>query len=180
MAPRVKLLRYVGIGTLILWLGTIAPAAAQSETGKARPANLASERLLDPIDSVYQVPAARLRFYRRLRRQVRELSSAGAADSLIYSYARSLSDAQQAYDHLLRRYRTADSVATHSLQQTQRTLGLLRQSLDRTQATLEHTTAQLEQLQKQLRREQRRSRWQRLMYGAGGIGVGVLVGAALR
>ena len=126
---------------------------------------------------MYLVSPARLRFYQQLHRHTLDTSAENGRAALAASYVRSLQTAQHAYDQLQQDYHTADSVATITLEQTQRSLTQLDATLAQTEETLEQTTEQLRVLQTQLHRAERRARRRRRAYGLGGISIGLLVGA---
>ena len=129
-------------------------------------------------DSAYLISPARYRLYQQIHRHLLD-TTAGAGDSLIVSYAQSLHAAQRAYDALFVRYQTSDHLANQTLRRTQLALGQLSRSLDQTQYTLRETSRTLNEAEGQLRAVRRRSLVQRLAYGAGGVGVGLVLGLLL-
>lgn len=169
----------------LLVLGSVASAYAQSASP---PVNLAEDRprLLLPqgeplhlTDSAYLVSTARYRLYQQLHRHVLD-TTAGAGDSLVVSYAQSLQAAQWAYDTLLSQYQANDRLSTQTLHRTQLALGQLSRSLDQTQDALTETSRTLNEAKDQLRTARRRSLVQRVAYGAGGLGAGLLIGVLIR
>lgn len=135
---------------------------------------------LPPLtDSVYLISPARYRFYRQLHRYVLD-TTARAGDSLITSYAQSLRVTQLAYETLLERYQASDRRSAQTLRDTQRALGQLGRSLDQAQYSLTQTARSLDEAEAQARATRRRSWVQRLAYGAGGVGAGLVLGLLLR
>ena len=133
------------------------------------------------VDSVYLVSKERYRFYQKLHRYLADSTTSEVGSSLMLSYQKSLQETQHAYHHLLHQYRRADSVSSCSMYRTQVSLGQVSRALDQVQYSLEQTTHTLSEVKEQLRREQRRSFFRRLAYGAGGVGVGmILVGILAR
>jgi hypothetical protein len=130
-------------------------------------------------DSAYLISTARYRFYRQLHRLALD-TTAQAGDLLIGSYARSLRETQHAYDTLLMHYQATDLLATQTLYGTQLSLAQLSRSLNQTQYALAQTAHHLEEAKDEARVARRRSLVQRLAYGAGGIGVGLVLGLLLR
>ena len=130
-------------------------------------------------DSAYLISPARYRFYRQLHRYALD-TTVRAGDALITSYAQSLQATQRAYDTLLERYQASDQLSAQTLRRTQLTLGQLSRSLDQTQYALAQTTRSLDEAKAQARTARRRSLVQRVAYGAGGVGAGLLIGLLLR
>lgn len=177
---------------LLLLVGILGFASARAQGSVASPGSelrrlpaTAAPYLLPPgatwatSDSAYLVSPARLRFYQRLHRHVLDTTAEEVCSARVASYARRLRVAQRAYDRLWREYRTADSVATGTLRQTQHSLARLDASLVYARTTLGHTTEQLHTLEAQLRRAERQARRRRWAYGLSGIGIGLLVGAVV-
>ncbi len=135
---------------------------------------------LPPLtDSAYLVSVARYRFYQQLHRHALD-TTARTADSLIASYAQSLRETQQAYDTLLGQYLTSNEHAAQTLRSTQLGLGQLGRTLDQTQYALAQTAHRLEEAKAQTQAARRRSLMQRLAFGAGGVGAGLILGLLLQ
>ena len=141
-----------------------------------------SPRLLVPgttlritSDSAYLVTPERYRFYQKLHHYLADSTTAGACSRLITSYEESLQETQRAYNYVLRQYQAADSLSARSMHRTQLTLGQLSRTLDQTQYSLEQTTQTLNEVEEQLKREQHRSFFRRIAYGASGVGAGMLL-----
>jgi hypothetical protein len=179
--------------TILLLLGVVKLANAQTALPPSHPASehvlgaqadiphlVLPRTLLPPLtDSAYLISPARFRFYQQLHRHVLD-ATAGAGDPLIISYAQSLQATQRTYDTLLVRYRASNQLSAQTLRRTQLALGQLGRSLDQAQYALAQTARSLEEAKAQARAARRRSLVQRVAYGAGGLGAGLLIGLLLR
>lgn len=130
-------------------------------------------------DSAYLISPARYRFYQRLHRHALD-TAAEASGLLIASYARSLQETQRAYEGLLEQYQAADRLSAQTLRHTQLSLGQLSRTLDQTQYALAQTSHHLAAAEAEARVARRRSLVRRMAYGAGGVGVGLVLGLLLR
>ncbi len=159
------------------------PAPAHTETHDAQadiPRLVLPRTPLPPLtDSAYLISPARFRFYQQLHRYALD-TTVRAGEVLITSYAQSLQATQRAYDTLLERYQASDQVSAQTLRRTQLALGQLSRSLDQTQYALAQTSRSLDEAKAQARVARRRSLVQRVAYGAGGVGVGLVLGLLLR
>ena len=164
-------------------LPPIHPATAYPEAHRAQadvPQLVLPRTPQQPLtDSVYLISPARYRFYQQLHRYALD-TTFRAGDALITSYAQSLQATQRAYDTLLERYQASDQLSAQTLRRTQLALGQLSRSLDQTQYALAQTTRSLDEAKAQARTARRRSLVQRVAYGAGGVGAGLLIGLLLR
>ena len=181
--------------TILFLLGVVGLVKAQTALPSTHPATVYPEahraqidvpQLVLPrtprqplTDSVYLISPARYRFYRQLHRYALD-TTVRASDALITSYAQSLQATQRAYDTLLERYQASDQLSAQTLRRTQLALGQLSRSLDQTQYALAQTTRSLDEARAQARTARRRSLVQRLAYGAGGLGAGLLIGLLVR
>ncbi len=174
-----------GVGAAFAQTTSPTPNSApeQTRTNNTQadiPQLLLPRTMLPPLsDSAYLISPSRYRFYRQLHRYALDTSSR-VSDSLIISYAQSLQTTQRAYDTLLERYQASDQLSAQTLRSTQLALGQLSRSLNQTQYALAQTTRSLEEAEAQARAARRRSLVQRLAYGAGGVGVGLVLGLLLR
>ena len=180
------ILLLLGVVGLVKAQTALPPTHPAIEPAEAHSAQADIPRLVLPrtplpprTDSVYLISPARYRFYRQLHRYALD-TTFRAGDALIISYAQSLQATQRAYDTLLERYQASDQLSAQTLRRTQLALGQLSRSLDQTQYALEQTTRRLEEAEVQARAARRRSLVQRLAYGAGGVGAGLLLGLLLR
>ena len=181
--------------TILLLLGGAGLATAQTVSPSSGPAVEHPEANDSPADvpqlvlprsplppltdSAYLISPARYRFYRQLHRYVLD-TTVRAGDLLTTSYAQSLQATQRAYETLLERYQASDRLSAQTLRDTQRALGQLSRSLDQTQYALTQTARSLDEAEAQARTARRQSLVQRLAYGAGGLGAGLLLGLLIR
>ena len=170
-----KLLSYLFASALWVLVGSGAVRAQSSVQPPDQPTLLVPGTVLRIIDdSVYLVSKERYRFYQKAHYYLVD-STAGNTSVLIASYEEALQETQRAYDSLLQQYRAADSVAIESMHHTQFSLGQVKRTLDHAHYNLGQTTSTLAEVEAQLVREQRRSFFRRLAYGAGGVGVGMIL-----
>ncbi len=72
-----------------------------------------------------------------------------------------------------------DSLDTAIYQKTETTLTNTQKALDHTIINLEKATNSLDLIEKSVKKQQRKSIFEKILIGIGGVGVGVLVGASL-
>ena len=134
------------------------------------------EHLTVPYDSVYLITAPRYALYQQLHRYLLDTSAWLPYDELIQTYERALHRSDQAYQQLLRQYQTADSLSQSNLRTTQSVLHQVDRSLSGTQTTLDKATHGLDETEWLIRQERRRNARRHVLFGVGGLGVGLLIG----
>ena len=138
------------------------------------------EQLTVSYDSAYLITAPRYALYQQLHRYLLDTSAWLPYDELIQTYERALHRSDQAYRHLLRQYQTADSLSQSTLRTTQSVLRQADRSLSGTQNTLEKATHGLDETERLIRQERRRAARRHVLFGAGGVGVGLLISVLVR
>jgi len=133
-------------------------------------------QLVVEIDSLYLVNTPRYLFYKRLHDYVRLDSSAAQIYlELVNNYKESADIQKRAIDSLLHINRKSDSLFSNTLSSTSATLVTIDQKLKVAQDSLAHTNVKLEGVKKDIRK----MRFEKFIYGAGGIALGLLTGLLL-
>ena len=160
--------------TPLLWVPSqdlLLPSSLGTDAAFAHPTAGVGEVL---GDSLYLIRPERYRFYQRLHRYMADTAQYSAGASLLASYRGSLLRTQTAYDRLLRDYRSANSLSTHTLNTTRVTLHQLQQTLKRTETRLEASEQALHTVEEQAKAQRRRSFFRGLAYGSG-LGASLVV-----
>ncbi|MEI6575224.1 MAG: hypothetical protein WCO63_03505 [Bacteroidota bacterium] len=95
---------------------------------------------------------------------------------LAAQYEKSLQSCSQNYADIMTKYQLLADDCSKTMHETQSTIQGMRNDIDKAQSKLKTASQNLEDTQKALARENRKSKQKAWIFGAGGIGVGLLVG----
>ncbi len=133
------------------------------------------DTLLIRCDSVYVINTERYRIYTACLRALRE-DNEQPCGRLLQAYEDRLREHDESYRLLLANCRETEKVSDEMLSYTRASLENTLATLDHTQQTLDRSLEGLRQTEELLRRQQNRQTGQKFLIGAGGVGLGILVG----
>lgn len=154
----------------------VIPADFSVSTGK--PLLFAKNSILRiEADSVYVMNPIRYKFYRDLHQSIFSTDSlSDACRQVIKSYEQSLTESQKMFDALLENYDKAHNISIELVDRTQASLVQTEKTLELTQIALRNASFSLDQANKSIKQKKWNSIAKKLLVGAGGVGVGVLIG----
>lgn len=126
-------------------------------------------------DSMYVVNKARFNFYRNIHKLT--LSETDATFKLLLkAYEDRLSENELAYQRLLDNSKTYEGITNELIGYSKASLESTQKSLDVTQNSLCKSINDLNSATEILKEERKNGRKDKLLFGFGGVGIGILIG----
>jgi len=158
----------------------------QNKTVRSVPANYCSsnksplmflkgDTIITDCDTTYIVNKERYSFYKNIH----EATLSGkdsVSGKILKAFELRLLEQQNAYDKLLSNSKQAEKITLDLINDTQSSLLSTQKTLENTQISLENTLKSLETANKLIKKEKWNSKGQKLLVGAGGVGIGLIIG----
>lgn len=128
-------------------------------------------------DTVFVINKVQRDIYRLRGTLIAEQTQKGSLQaSVISSYEKSLLGSEEALSRLYNQYQKLDSTSQSFAKDTKGQLGKTAVELQNVSTHLESASEHIDSLEKAIKEERRKTFWQKILIGAGGVGIGLVVG----
>ncbi len=136
------------------------------------------DTLIIDCDSVYIINKIRYKFYKDMHKATVEESDAPCKDILLV-YENRLKEHEDAYSKILNNCKKTEQVSLDLIDYTQESLMNTQKSLQYTQQTLDYSIQSLDKANKLIKKEKQASKFEKVLIGIGGAGIGILTGVLI-
>ena len=129
-------------------------------------------------DTVYLMNSMRYHFYKNIHKATLS-GQDSVCKKLLNAYELRLIEHEQAYNKLLDNSKQAEKVSQDLIDYSQKSLAGTQKTLEFTQATLDQSLKSIDMAHNYIQQEKWNSKGQKLLTGAVGVGIGLLVGVLI-
>jgi hypothetical protein len=136
----------------------------------------AGSRILIGCDTAYVINKHRYMLYEKAADVIRERKYVNACNVLIQNYEERIEDQNKAFNQLYQNYIKLDSVSQKTIIETKNSLVQVNVTLAKTQNDIIVVDKKMDDIKKTINKQRAQSFFDKIIYGTGGLAVGILVG----
>jgi hypothetical protein len=130
-------------------------------------------------DTVYVINKARFGLYEKARKTVINNNYSNAQRELAENYEQALAEQDKAFRELFDRYQRLDSSYQLTITTTRSSILAVNENLNAARQTVDAANKNLAEVNKIIAAARRRNFLDKVLYGMGGVGIGVIAGVLL-